>query len=139
MKIYGKIIILLIVIEIILSLFIASSTQGFACAPGSSCESVQNSIYGAIFGMKVAWFGAATFSILFLLYFIFSTISRYYWVFLVFTGIGFLFALYFIVLQLFVIKQICINCMVIDCIMIIIFIFSFMVFFSVRKEKKIGL
>ena len=130
MKVYGKLIVLLIVIEVILSLFIASSSNGFACAPGSSCGTVQNSIYGVIFGMKVAWFGAIAFSLLFLIYFIFANLGNKYWIFLVFSSIGMLFSLYFIALQFFVLKELCTNCLAVDSIMVIIFVLSVVEFMS---------
>ena len=96
---------------------------------GSSCQNVQNSVYGSIAGMKVSQIGLVSFIIL-LIVFIFWKDKK---IFLICTLLGALTALYFIIIQLFVLKTICSECMVIDLIAILIFLIAL---FSFRKQRR---
>jgi uncharacterized membrane protein len=64
---YDILIGILILSEIALCFYIGISGQNnYFCTVGSDCDSVQNSIYGKLFGIKLAWFGVACFSIFFI-------------------------------------------------------------------------
>lgn len=82
------------------------------CAVGSGCDTVRESSYSAILGIPVAVFGIFGYSLIF----IFSLISipgRAKWFFLYFLSLaGFVFSAYLIYIELFVIKAVCIYCVV---------------------------
>ena len=92
----------------------------------SDCSPVQDSKYGEFLGIKVVWYGRTGFIILFLLYFLNHKQNdrTYHKAYLVLTITGALFAIYFISLQLFILKTICANCMIIDSLMILVTILS---------------
>ena len=120
---------ILIIVSAILSFFpiekICGGTQ-------TGCYEVQTSEYEEIFGIKSSFFGMICFSILF--GFIISEIKtpKKYKRKLIFLGIilSSIFAIYFIYLQLFVIKEFCKYCLIVDIgILISLFIIC-------RKKKK---
>src|SRR3989344_2504165 len=123
-KKYDLILGLLILAEIAFSLYIGIAARGSDafCTVGTDCETVQNSIYGSLFGIKLAWFGVLCFSILFILFLIARVNKKLYWMFFLASLIGALLALYFIVLQMFVLRQICTECLIIDGIAILMLV-----------------
>ena len=86
------------------------------CVIGESCTSVQSSIYGEILGITVSYIAIIAFAGLLVIYFA----SNKWFIFGAVLGAGV--SLYFIILQLFVLKEICTSCMFIDGIMIIILV-----------------
>jgi len=140
---YDIILGLLIIFEIALCAYVGLSSQNdFLCTIGSSCDGVQNSIYGTLLGIKLAWFGVACFSILLILFLIARVNKKMYWMFFLASIIGALLAVYFIALQVFVLKQICMECVVIDgmaILMLVIVIFEYLDFKKeiVQLERKI--
>lgn len=85
----------------------------------SSCENVQNTEYGTIFGIKLSYYAIVAFLVL---------PWAYFWNkkgFFYLSLIGGLVALYFISIQAFVLKQFCTICLFIDGIMIVIFALGF--------------
>jgi len=139
MKNINKFLFILILIEIIISSYIAysdfSGTIG-KCITGTQCNDVQNSVYGQIFGIKVSLLGLIAFIILLIVFMLDQSrkIPRY--VLPILMLIGTLVALCFIALQLFVLKQICTNCFIIDFIMIIISITYAFSLKSIDKNKR---
>lgn len=135
---YDIILGLLIIFEIVLSAYIGFSSQkdSFLCTIGSSCDTVQNSIYGTLFGIKLAWFGVACFSILFILFLIARVNRKMYWMFFLASAIGALLAIYFIMLQVFVLKQICKECVLIDGVAILMLIIVIFEYLNFRKEIR---
>jgi uncharacterized membrane protein len=125
-KILFIILIVLMVFEILISSYLIyeDKTKPVAsvCIMGSSCESVQTSVYGKIFGIKLPYYALGAFSLLLLLFFISKKL--YY----AGTITGSLCSLYLIVIQLFVLKQICSTCMLIDITMFSILVLSFFYF-----------
>jgi uncharacterized membrane protein len=121
----------LMILELILTGFLAytnltSSASGF-CVAGkgvSECNTVQNSIYGELFGVKLGILGFFAFLIL-LGVFIYEEKSKQNGLFFVLASVGALFAVYFIYIQLVVLKQICSTCVVVDGIAIVIFLAGF--------------
>lgn len=79
----------------------------------SGCETVLNSKYSTIFGIPVALLGAAYyFTILFLsIYFLLEKKTEYIKFLAFFTIVGFFASMYFVILQLFILKAICEYCM----------------------------
>jgi len=84
------------------------------CVIATGCETVLTSQYNAIFGIPIALFGAFYYLSLFLLMILALDMGREAIVrFAAFlTPVGFAASLYFVYLQLFVLKAICFYCMV---------------------------
>ncbi|MEK6888967.1 MAG: vitamin K epoxide reductase family protein [Nanoarchaeota archaeon] len=137
-KKYDVILGLLIITEIALSVYIGFSAQGdnFICNIGSSCDSVQNSIYGTLFGMKLAWFGAICFSVLLILFLIARFNRKMYWLFFLATIVGALMAIYFISIQAFVLNQYCTSCLIVDGIAVLMFVIVFFEYLDFKREIK---
>lgn len=136
MNTLGKTILSLVLLEVVLTgLLVYGDITGGAtgfCVSGefANCETVQNSIYGEIFGMKMSVFGLVSFLALLVVFVYEKRIKE--GTFLVLAFIGAIFAGYFIYLQLVVLKQICSTCMVIDGTAILIF---FLTFFAKKKRR----
>ncbi len=129
-KIFWLIIFLLIILELCLSVYLIyeSQTLGNLCVAGQGCDLVQSSSYAYLFGIKLMYI--AIFAFLFLMtLFIFSEP-----LFVLASIIGAAFAFYFISLQLFVLKQICSTCVVIDSTMILIAILGIIGYFTLKKK-----
>jgi uncharacterized membrane protein len=126
----------LLLLNILLSLYLTTSYSSNIdfCLKSSSCDDVRNSAYGSIFGIKLAWFGVICFVALFLLYLIARFNKKYYWTFFLSSLIGFIFAVYFIYLQIFVLKKICNNCVIIDSIAIMVFLIVIFEYLAFKKE-----
>ncbi|VVB77648.1 Vitamin K epoxide reductase family protein [uncultured archaeon] len=120
-KVLGLIIIALIILEIILCGYILNkeSKPKNSCILGESCSEVQESAYGKVFGTPWAYIGIAAFFLLLVSYFINNKIFR------IATCLGSIVSFYLIFIQLFVIKNICINCMEVHAVMFLILILSF--------------
>jgi len=97
------------------------------CVIGESCTSVQESIYGEILGIKVSYMAVVAFLGLLVIYFVNSKLFLYG------TAAGVIASLYFIALQIFVLKEICTSCMFIDGTMIVIFVLTLLNF---KLNKK---
>lgn len=138
MKKYDLILGFLIIAEIVLCIYIGltSGKGDYFCKIGSDCDNVQNSIYGTLFGIKLAWFGVICFSILFVLFLISRVRKEMYWIFFLASLIGGGFASYFIGLQVFVLKKFCRDCLIIDGIMLLMFIIVIFEFIAYKREIK---
>ena len=121
---YG--IIVLILVNLIFSgIIFYSSLQGNTfCTFGDSCGQVQNSSYNSLFGIPLSLLGVLSFSFLLYLYVhgLRSIQAHYFFRLGVFAG--FIFALYLIFLQFFILKAFCSSCMIVDVSSIILFILS---------------
>ncbi len=121
-KILFWIILLLLVLEVAINSYLVyqdmTKSNSGVCVIGNACESVQDSSYGKILGIKLAYYGLVGFVLLLALFFINKKL------FLAGAIFGTLASLYFISLQLFVLHQLCSVCMVIDISMLIILICS---------------
>lgn len=110
-------IILLILFEILLSAYLIyedNKKVSNICMIGNNCESVRDSSYGQIWGIKLPYYALFAFIILLLCY------PFYKRIFFIGTVIGGLAALYLIIIQLFILKQICSLCMIVDITMILL-------------------
>ena len=121
----------LVILEIILSgwLVYKNLTTADVCIIGDSCNGVQNSDFGEIFGVKLSYLGLFAFIALLITYFIQKR------VFLIATSIGSAVSVYLMSVQLFVLKEVCVNCIIIDGIMILIGVVS-VIWFSRNKNKE---
>ncbi len=112
----------LIVLEIVMSVSLAyqEASDSDLCVIGepSSCSGVQDSTYGKIFGIKLSYLALFAFMILLTLYLVSENL------FLLSTILGGAAAIYFIIIQWFVLKQSCSTCLLIDGTMVIILILS---------------
>ncbi len=128
-KALNIIIILFIILEIGLSIYlIINSLKPIdVCIIGESCSAVQNSIYGSILGIKVSYLAILAFVLLLSFKFIHKKI------FLLAGFIGAIIALYFISIQLFVLKEICSTCFIIDSIMVLTFLLILLDLFIENK------
>ncbi|MEK6850480.1 MAG: vitamin K epoxide reductase family protein [Nanoarchaeota archaeon] len=134
---YDIILGLLIIAEIALCIYIGiSGNNNYFCTQGSECDSVQNSIYGTLFGIKLAWFGVICFSILFILFLIARVNKKMYWMFFTSSVLGMAFAVYFISLQIFILQKLCKDCLIIDSIMVLMFVIVVFEFIDFRKEVR---
>jgi uncharacterized membrane protein len=123
---------ILIAFQIIFSIYLIYqdlSSNGVCTL--NSCDIVRNSSYSEILGIKLSYFALFSFSVLFILNF-----SRYKILFLASVTIGSVFALYFIFLQIFVLRAICTNCMIIDLNMLLILILTFFKKNKVKQNKN---
>ncbi len=125
MRYLKEILLILIFVEIILTgTFVFGESEGNYCIIGEdSCSDVQNSQYGQILGTGVGELGFYAFSFMFLFgIYIFYFDSDYYKYFYFMFLVGFLFAVYFLILQFFVLEKVCSICFFIDWLMVLIFV-----------------
>lgn len=106
------------------------------CVLGKSCEQVQDTKYGQIFGIKLPFIAFFAFIALLLCY-LFS-----YRLFLLGSLLGFAVSLTLIYIQTVILKMVCINCLMVDVVMILIFSLALIELVSKRKaslknERKI--
>tara|TARA_Y100000310_G_scaffold344303_1_gene456300 strand:- start:853 stop:1275 length:423 start_codon:yes stop_codon:yes gene_type:complete len=117
---------LIIFILIIASVITASiiyygyAQESAICNLDSDCEIVQNSPYAKIFGFPLSTLGIISSILLLVIYLLVFNKKIPYKIFLAITYIGAAFAIYFIYIQLFILKAICSTCMAIDLIIILI-------------------
>ena len=107
------------------------------CSILQGCEQVTNSPYSLIFGIPVALFGALYYLAILLLAVIYidSRKPSVLKLLACLTPFGFLASLWFVYLQIFVIKAICLYCMVSATTSTILFILGMC--YLTRHEKKI--
>lgn len=121
-----KLLLIIFIISLISSIILLSISNGNSnsCEPDNGCSSVQNSKYAYLFGISNSIYGVFLFAFLSLITFMEIIKPTQIKRLLIDSGaiIGFFIALYFIFLQIFVIKAFCKFCLVIDGGMIIAFI-----------------
>lgn len=106
------------------------------CVITTGCETVLTSEHNAVFGIPVALLGAIYYLLLFLLA-VFSLDMKREIIRLaaLLTPIGFLASLYFVYLQLFVIKEICSYCIVSATISTILFILGLFIIIKWSRPR----
>ena len=117
------IVIILANMGIILNLF-SSSENSFLCSSLDDCNVVRGSEYSILMGVELEKIGLLGFSLLAISY-IFSTKTLDYRLTLGLSFLGALFAIYLIYVQLFLVGNICYNCMLIDFLAIVLFVLLF--------------
>lgn len=128
MKKIDKAIFLFILIVIIISSYLAIidifSVDTPFCLTGKSCDIVKNSIYSTLLGIKLSFIGLF-YSIVLVVSFLLKINKKLdFEYFTLISGIGAVFAVYFLYIQLFIIGKICTNCVIVDVSIIIIFILT---------------
>lgn len=83
------------------------------CLITSSCDVVQNSIYSSLFGIPLSNLGLLSFSLLGLCY-LFQSDHLIRKLFVLGALLAGILAIYFIILQAFVIRAFCSSCLIID-------------------------
>lgn len=119
-----KILLIIFLISLISSIILLSTNHGSDfCKPDGGCGSVQNSKYAYLFGISNSIYGIILFSFLSLITFMEIKKPTQIKRLLIDSGaiIGFFIALYFIFLQIFILKIFCKYCLVIDGGMILAF------------------
>ncbi len=131
---------LLILAEIILSGYLVYTDykgSGICLVTtDSTCNAVQDSIYGQLFGVKLTVFGVIAFSILLVTYLLSHPHKIFEKIFFIFALIGALFSIYFLSLQFFVLNKICSSCVIIDNLMIAIFALGLFIFLKSRRINR---
>ncbi|MEK6871641.1 MAG: vitamin K epoxide reductase family protein [Nanoarchaeota archaeon] len=120
-------IIVFIIVNIVFSFIIFySSLQGstFCTFGDSSCKQVQSSVYNTLFGIPLSLLGLLSFIFLLYLYLHGLTSQRAHYFFHLGVFVSFIFALYLIFLQFFILKAFCSSCMIVDVLTIILFVLS---------------
>lgn len=127
-----KVLVLILTICLFASIVLAFLPVEQICGIKSGCEIVQTSQYENLFGFNNSYIGVAAFLILLILTISHIKYPKGYKRIFIFLGvaIGALVALYFIYLQIFVIKAFCTYCLIVDIGMIISLILIFP-----RKKK----
>ncbi len=110
------IILVIMIIATITSLILSTMTIEQACGDDAGCSIVQTSKYETTFGIKNAHIGIITFPILAILAIFELKRKSKYRKRLIQIGIiiGSAFAIYFLYLQIFVLKALCKYCLIVD-------------------------
>lgn len=111
---------------IILSLYLTyihfTESRAAFCAAGTDCDTVRQSGFSTIMGVPVAALGVAGYSVI-LIVFLISMKKRTKWLLLYILALaGFVFSAYLTYIEFFVIKAVCMYCIVSAVLMTIIFI-----------------
>lgn len=102
--------------------------EKLVCTIGNDCAKVIDSKYGKVFGMPPSVTGIFYFGFIFivgLMYFFFPEFFTLDYIILgkiIFTGIGALFSIYSIFLQLFILKELCEYCLSLSALGVAIFL-----------------
>jgi uncharacterized membrane protein len=140
MKYVKELIVLLVFLGVLFSGWMAWTNHlhgdSVFCSLGGSCDLVQKSEYGELFGvLKVTTFGFIAYIVFFILAVSAFFYGRYYELFSIASIIGAGFALYFMYLQAFVLNAYCSNCLIIDGLTILIFLVNGGYWLKRRKVK----
>ncbi|MGA2130461.1 MAG: vitamin K epoxide reductase family protein [Candidatus Pacearchaeota archaeon] len=111
-----KVFLFVFVIGLISSIIITTNPSTGICAPGQGCSIVNSSPYASLFGIKNSVYGIFIFSFMILLtLFHINNPSRHTRnIIHAAVIIGSLISLYFLFIQIFVIKAICEFCLLVD-------------------------
>ncbi len=111
-----KLFLAVFIISLISSIVLFSNSSTGICQPGNGCDIVNNSNYGSTLGVKNSFYGIIVFSFMILLtIFHISRPNKHTRRMLHLAVIfGSLVSLYFLYLQIFVIKAFCEFCLIVD-------------------------
>lgn len=104
------------------------------CSVFNGCETVTTSEYSVVAGVPVALLGALYYFVLFIGMFVYFDLQdkRVLRVLMLFTVFGFLASLWFLYLQIFVIKALCLYCLVSATTSTLLFVFGMLALFRFR-------
>ncbi len=120
----SKIILFFIFINILISFYLCLvdlKNQNVLCTPGNRCDYVLKSEYSKIKGIPISLIGFIYFIFLFMLITISNLNPALLNLALIFSSFSFIFSLYLIYLQIYIIKALCPYCLVVDVSSILIF------------------
>ena len=130
----GKWISILIIFGLLVSVYLtlkAHNPSTVVCSIGGSCEAVLSSKYATMFGLPVSAWGLAWYVVGFFLVYLTFSRHRYPWLyFLIWSGVGLLFSLYLLSLEVFKIHAYCTWCLSSLAATILIFVLAL----AARKE-----
>lgn len=108
------------------------------CSIFEGCEKVITSPYAVAFGLPVALYGAVFYLVIFLASLFWFTFEKKSVINLIFilSASAFLASLYFIYLQLFVIKAVCFYCLLSAASSAALFVLSFLLFVKIKDYEK---
>jgi uncharacterized membrane protein len=111
-----KIFLAIFVIGLISSIILFSNSTTGICTPGNGCDTVNSSIYGSTLGVKNSMYGIFIFSFMIILTLFHIKRPNRSTKMIIHAAImlGSVIALYFLYLQIFIIKALCEFCLVID-------------------------
>ena len=126
---------MLIIIELILSVYIAHGQyiNEILCIGGKGCALVQSSDYGEFLGVKTSVWGVIAFTFLFIFYGWAHNSYKRYRFFLAATLLGSLASVRFLAIQAFILKTYCTSCLIADFLMLVIAVLSYVEFCKLRK------
>ena len=122
-----KIFLLVFAISLISSIIITTNSSSGVCTIGGNCDTVNNSPYGSLFGIKNSVYGIFIFSFMIVLtLFHMNRPSRHTKMLIHLAVIlGSIIAIYFLYMQFFVIRVFCTYCLIVDFGLLISLIFMF--------------
>ncbi len=108
------------------------------CIVLSGCDKVLSSSYSEVFDVPLALFGVIYYFFVFSasLFFLFGHSKKFLAAALLVTPVGFLASVWFVILQLFIIKAICFYCMVSAFLSTTLFLAASFIFFKIRSKVK---
>ena len=111
-----KVFLLIFIVGLISSIIITSNSSTGICRPGNGCDIVTGSSYGSTFGVASSTYGIFIFSFMILLTLFHINKPNRHTRRIIHSVIivGSLIAIYFLYLQIFVIKAYCEFCIVVD-------------------------
>ncbi|MBI2003864.1 vitamin K epoxide reductase family protein [Candidatus Pacearchaeota archaeon] len=136
----NKILLIIFLVSLISSIIILSTNHGNSNFCGidekGGCNAVQNSKYASFFGINNSIYGIFIFAMLSILTFsqMQKPIKNKQLLIDSAVILGFIIALYFIFLQIFILKTFCKYCLIIDGLMILAFLL--VILGEIKKNKK---
>ena len=111
-----QIFLLVFVIGLISSIILFSNSSTGICDPGKGCDVVNSSVYGSTLGIKNSLYGIFIFSFMILLTLYHLKKPNKHTKKIIHSAVifGSIISLYFLYLQIFVIKVICNFCLIVD-------------------------
>ncbi len=108
------------------------------CIVLSGCDKVLSSSYSEVFGIPVALFGVIYYFFVFStsLFFLFGHSKKFIAAALLVTPVGLLASIWFVTLQLFIIKAICFYCMVSAFLSTTLFLTASFIFFKSKGKTR---
>ncbi len=108
------------------------------CIVVSGCDKILSGPYSEVFGIPIALIGVLYYLFVFsaALFFLFGNSHKLFRLALLASSVGFLASLWFVSLQLFIVKAICFYCMISAFCSVILFLLAVLSFFHAKKLKK---
>ncbi len=114
------------------------NNQEVACSTFGGCNTVINSVYASLFGIPLAYLGLLYYLTIFILLVLITKNKKSWWLSLLglSTLSGFFLSGYFVYLQIWEIGSICMYCMLSALTSTLLFIFTNLIYWSIKKAAK---